>query len=260
MEDRKRTIFAVVIGLIIVAALVYSFGFALFSPTPKVELPDTASDSEPGSSEPGQAGGVVVEVTPATVQSVIRSLSRYESYSRVIDVTYHWGDGQSSAFVVRVWSDGGWTRTDTVFPSGVIEHSVVGDLRLWLWYEDGHSDTPQAVFEGSAAEMKSDLMQRLPTYEDVLELDTDNILAAGYTDFAGHPCIYVETRRKSFDGVDRYWVSVDNGLLMGAEIGGEGTPSYRMVSQEVVSPMDTESGAFVLPDSTNLHQARLIVQ
>ena len=34
--------------------------------------------------------------------------------------------------------------------------------------------------------------QRIPTYEDVLKLETDSITAAGYEEKNGEACVYVE--------------------------------------------------------------------
>ena len=88
MEDRKRTALAAVIILVVLAAVLYSFSMNLFGPTPELVLPDPDATASTGpSAEPsGGQGGVLVEVSPQTVQSLIASLSRYESYSRTAAV------------------------------------------------------------------------------------------------------------------------------------------------------------------------------
>ena len=89
MEDRKRTILAIIIACVVLLAVLYSFGLNLFNKPPQLELPDSeAVSSGAQGSANTEAGGIQVEVTPQTVQSVVASLSRYESYSRTVSITY----------------------------------------------------------------------------------------------------------------------------------------------------------------------------
>lgn len=256
MEERKRTILAVVIALIVVAALLYSFGLNLFSRTPQLDLadPDAVESREPGGGDPAAEAGIPVEVTPTTVQSLVAHLSRYESYSRTVSVTYAWGDGQSAPAVVQIWADGGWVRTDTTLSSGLTECSIVGDGSLWLWYDDGRDDHTPRVYQGPAAEMTADLMQHLPTYENVLELDVSEITAAGYEEREGHPCVYIQAEQGELGYTRRYWISVTNGLLMAAETERDGVLTYSMRSNEVISPLAGKQNTFTLPDGTVLHE------
>lgn len=251
MEDRKRILFAVIIGCVVVLAVLSSFGLSLFTQYPDLVLadPDVTASVELGGDDPGDAGGIPVEVTPRTVQRVIADLARYESYNRTVEVTYHWGEGDSGTVSAQVWVDGDWCRTDATLPSGTVEHSIVGDGALWLWYDEG-----EQVFTGAAEEMTADLMQRLPTYEDVLELDSAGITGAGYEERGGQACIYVEFRQSELGYLYRYWVSVTSGLLTAAETEKDGAVVYSMVSQEVVSPLESGRQLFVLPDGTELHR------
>ena len=230
MEDRKRTALAAVIILVVLAAVLYSFSMNLFGPTPELVLPDPDATASTGpSAEPsGGQGGVLVEVSPQTVQSLIASLSRYESYSRTAAVEYFDGGQSVGTASARVWADGGWIRTDVTLASGRVEHAILGDGRLWLWY-----DRESTVYQGPAEDLSADLIQRVPTYEDVLALDKQSISAAGY--------------------VERYWISETSGLLMAAETEKDGELVYTMSSQEVVSPLDQAAGVFALPDGTQLY-------
>lgn len=250
VEDKKRTVMAVVIIAVVLAAVLYSFCLNLFSPTPHVVLPDpNASQSvDPVGAESGQPVGVVVEVTPQTVQSLIASLERYESYRRTVAVEY-FDQGQSLGTVTaQVWADGGWVRSDATLSSGAVEHSIAGDGMLWLWYETGTK-----VYSGPAAEKAADLSQRLPTYEDVLALDKSDLTAAGYEERNGQPCVYVEAKTSSTN-TERYWVSVSSGLLVAAETEKNGQLVYSMSAQDVVSPLDRTEGIFTLPDGASLHK------
>ena len=250
MEDRKRTALAVVIIAVVLAAVLYSFSLNLFAQTPELVLADPDADRsvEPGGDPSGGQGGLMVEVSTKTVQSLIASLTRYESYSRSITVEYY-VDGQTAGTVsAQVWADGGWIRTDLTLSSGQVEHTIVGAGQLWLWY-----GRETAVYSGPAEGLSADLLQRLPTYEAVLALDQDSITAAGYVERESLPCVFVEAVTPELNYVERYWISETGGLLMAAETEKDGMLIYALSSREVVSPMEQTAGIFVLPDGTQLY-------
>lgn len=250
MEDKKRIIMAVVIIAVVLAAVGYSFFLNLLAPTPRLELadPDASQSVDPEGEESGQMEMVVVEVSPRTVQSLIADLERYKSYRRTVAVEYFSADGESvGAVAAQVWEDGGWIRTSATLSSGVVEHSIVGEGMLWLWY-----DAERSVYSGPVNGKTADLMQRLPTYEDVLALDKKDITSAGYVERDGQPCVYVEANAP-LGGVERYWVAVNSGLLVAAETEKDGVVVYAMAARDVVSPLDQADGVFVLPDGTVLY-------
>ena len=248
MEDRKRTLFAMIIACVVVLAVLYSFGLNLFASRPQLELadPNAAASQNIGGNDPGNQGGIPVELTTNTVQRVIAELERYSSYSRTVTVTYYWGEGGVGSASAQVWANDGWVRTDTGLSSGMVEHSVVGENQLWLWYDDG-----ARIYRGPAREMTEDLMQRIPTYEDVLALDAADITAAAYMDYDGQSCIYVEARQGDLGYLYRFWISVDSGLLIASETVSGGKVVYSMTSRELVSPLTNADEYFVLPDGTN---------
>lgn len=251
MEDKKRTVMAVVIIVVVLAAVLYSFSLNLFRPTPHLEMPDpNASQSmDQMGAESSQPEGVAVEVTPQTVQSLIAALERYESYRRTVTVEY-FSAGQSAGTVTaQVWADGGWTRISAAFSSGAVEHSIVGEDTMWLWYEGDGS----RVYSGPAADHAADLAQRLPTYEDVLALEKQSITAAGYEERDGQPCVYVEAETP-MNCVERYWVSVHSGLLVASEMEQDAAMVYSTAARDVVSPLDETQGVFTLPDGRVLYQ------
>ena len=120
------------------------------------------------------------------------------------------------------------------------------------WVANLWQDQSQGVYSGPAEERTADLSQRLPTYEDVLLLDQRDITAAGYEEREGQPCVYVEAVTE-LGYRERYWISVDSGLLAAAETEKDGQVVYAMTSRDVVSPLDELQGIFTLPDGTVLH-------
>ncbi len=243
MERHNRNILVALIAVVIVAAVFSSFGLSLFAgPTPQIVLPTpvpTGQEPGPGS----QSGGVRVEVSPDTVQSVIAALDRQESYSRVVTSTL---EGATAA--ASVWVDGAWTRADMLLPTGRIVHTIVGDGRVWRWYDNDPATVTWAA-DGVSVDVDG---QRIPTYEDVLALDKSLITDAGYQEKNGYACVYVQADVPELDQRERYWVSADNGLLVAAETETGGEVVYSMASNAPEIPVSAQA-SFSLPDGTVLH-------
>lgn len=248
MERRKRNIVVVLIAAIIAVAILSSFGLGIFAPdTAKIVLPSADASPSPGSTE--DSGVVRVEVTPQTVQNVIATLNRPESYARTVTILDIWGENEQGTTQAQVWVDGGWTRTDAVWPGGTIRHSIVGDGKFWIWYgNDGEVLTGEA--DKNAADLEG---QRIPTYETVLDLDPDTITAADYEALDSLSCIYVETELDETGHTERYWVDDDSGLLVQAELLKDGQVVYRMTAGGLERPVPSDA-SFTLPDGTVLHQ------
>ena len=251
MERKRRTLFAVLIATILVLAVFASFAVTLFGQEDyQIKLPDLSGDSQTDpTGDPGNSGGssIRIEVTPETVQNVIATLDRPRSYYRELSLEL-WADAETSAATTaRVWVDGGWTRSSVMAPGGLIQHNLVGDEQHWMWYEG-----EETALTFPADEAVADLVQRIPTYEDVLNLPQYLIVAAGYEVYAGTDCVYVEMEQSELSSRERYWISVSDGLLMGAERVKDDRVVYRMTAQSLVSPAPLDS-SFVLPDGTVLH-------
>ena len=249
MERRKRNIIVTLIAVIIAVAILSSFGLGIFAPdTARILLPEANPSASPGGL--GDEDLVRVEVTPQTVQSVIATLERPESYGRTVTIQDIWGEetDQQGTTQAHVWVDGGWTRTDAAWPGGTVRHSIVGNGQVWIWYDDG-----QEVLTGPADDASADLEgQRIPSYETVLDLDPDTISAAEYQVLDNLGCIYVETMPDESGHVERYWVDDDSGLLVKAEQLKDGQTVYRMTAAALERPVPSD-GSFTLPDGTVLH-------
>lgn len=244
MERRNRNFLVILIGVVIVIAVFASFGLPLFyGPTAEIVLPTPLPTGQGQTGETDQGGGVRVEVTSSTVQSVIAALSRLESYSRSVTTTLA---GVSTT--AKVWVDGGWTRTDLTLPTGRVAHTIVGDGTVWRWY-DGEREARFWSADVGSADVEG---QRIPTYEDVLSLAPDTITAAGYEEKNGVDCVYVGVEVTEPAQVERYWISADNGLLAASETESGGEVVWSMTASTPEIPVSA-SASFVLPDGTVLH-------
>lgn len=251
MERKKRTVFAVLIATIIVVAVFSSFAMNLFAGDEyQILLPDLSDGSGNDSSgENNSSGGEVmrVEVTPETVQGVIATLARSQSYHREISLELWASEDDAAVTTAEVWVDNGWTRTIVTSPNGRVQHNLVGDGTRWLWY-----DGENTAMSFPADKVISDLVQHIPTYEDVLELSQRDITATGYEKYDATICIYVEVEQEELGSSERYWISVSDGLLVAAErVKGEQLV-YRMTALSTESPAPLDS-SFVLPDGQVLH-------
>ena len=243
MDQKNRTILFLAIAVTVFAAVFVSLGLpALTGRAPEVVLPDV--NQEAVSTEGRDF--LPVEVRPDTVQSVIASLSRPESYYRQLTVRLFWAGG-SSADPVEIWAEGGYVRT-AITTGGSTQYRLVGEGKLRLWYAGD-----RAWQEVDAGDDTADLAQRIPTYEDVLELDTEQISAASYEEKNEAYCIFVEVKR-SQDVLDRYWIDTDTGLLCAAETYEEDTKVYEMTETQLRAPLE-DGIVFSLPDGTILHES-----
>lgn len=213
----------------------------VLSRPPELVLPDTsgAQDDQTGGTESG--GTAVVEVVPSTVQAAVATLERPAAYRRTVTVEQFWSGGSSSYEVTETVRNG-WTRTDRTMPDGRARHTITGPETVYIWYNN-----EQSVYTAPAGEITADNELPVPTYEDLLSLDSEDITAADYQAYSNVPCIYAEARTGEY--ATRYWVSVETGLLVAAEkLAGEETV-YRMTAL-TVEETEPDDGAFTLPDGT----------
>ncbi|MBQ3135001.1 MAG: hypothetical protein IJB75_04225 [Oscillospiraceae bacterium] len=246
MEQNKRTRVAILIALIVLLAIFGSFSYSIYSArTAGVSLPSLEADTSVD--PPENSHSQRVEVTADTVQAVIASLHREESYYRTLTVQTNW-DGGSSVSSAQTWVDSGYTYTRAILPSGSVRYSLSDGSTLYYWYAG--SSTYLTAPDNS---LNADLAQRIPTYEDILALPADRIQNAGYGSYGEHPCIYAETGVDELGYLERYWVSVSSGLLVAAETVKD---EQVVLSVNATYPITTPcppNVKFALPDGTVLH-------
>ena len=212
---RGASIYFILIALVLAALVAI---ILLLSPdaapeTPAVILsPPPAADSSaaPPSDAPDSR---VIEVAPDTVQAVIATLSRADSYSRTLTTQNFWNGG-SSGTEIDVWVRGENVRLSIRESArkNVVKNVLIRGGEEWIWYSDGGG-----VWHGSARAGDADAYQTLLTYEDVLTIEQSAIRDAGYTDFNGETCIFVRYAGGTLGYESLCYISVDTGLMMGTE-------------------------------------------
>ena len=139
---------------------------------------------------------------------------------------------------------GPWTRTDRTMPDGRVRHTITGPEDVYIWYNN-----EAAVYTSPVGDITADHELPIPTYEDILSLDVESIIAADYRTISNVACIYAEAQTGEY--TLRYWIGVDSGLLVAAEklLGDETV--YRMLSL-TVDQTEPTAAEFTLPDGTFL--------
>ena len=246
MEKRKLKwlTWGVVVFMVLAVGLILS---GTLRRTSHITLPEAESSAGQDSESPSSAGDAltVIKVTPSTVQAVIETLARPESYRRTVTIEQLWNGG-SGSYEVSVTVNGPWTRTDRTMPDGRARHTITGSEMVYVWYNNEKN-----VYSGPVGTISADVEQSIPTYEDILELHVEQIAAADYRTVSDVYCIYVETAEDEAGYALRYWVSVDTGLLVVAEKLEHGSTVYRMAALTADQTTPTE-GNFVLPDGSSV--------
>ena len=216
--------------------------------TSHVALPDITQQSAAnvGSSQYGEDAVNKIEVTPETVQAVIATLARPNSYMQLLVVEWLWGD-TSALSQVSTYVSEDLTRVDLLRTDGKVRHIVTDGKHTAVWY-----DEEETAFVGNTGDISVDQEQTIPTYEDILQLDPKQIAKADYRMFSGENCIFVETVPDDLGIIQRYWVSVSAGLLVGAERLENGSAFYRVASQQLTTENAPAESLFKLPDGTDI--------
>ena len=223
MDRKKRNHVTIVsIGMLILLA-VWMLVSSIHGASP-ITLPGEKSDSEKAETPIlSEETLKVAEIRPDTVQTAIQTLKRPKAYTQTIQIQQFW-EGGSGSFTVQTAVRDGWSRMDRDLSGQSVRHSLTDGTTTYIWY-----NRDKKVYQGKAGEISSDDEQSIPTYEEILSLPVQQIGNAEFTTIGpGVECIYVETKADPQHYVNRYWVSVENGLLVAAETLVDAETIYRM--------------------------------
>ncbi len=251
--DKKRSVYlALGFGaLLLVVMLLLAWGGRRQSRG--IVLPESQSDSAGVDGGDGESRLNTITINPETVRPAIGTLSRPASYTRAQTVETFWsgGSGQSLS---QIYVSGNRTRLDTQLADGSVRHMLLepdgeSGMLAGVWYDD---ETDWKLLR--SPDLTADLAGRMLSYETVQELPVETIAMADYREQDGTYCVYVETVENGAGYVDRYWVSVDNGLLHMAERLWNGETVYRFTAgaPEIAAQ---DEGLFLLPDGRTLAEA-----
>lgn len=240
MKGRRVLLYLLVLALIaVVLCMLLRFAPSAKVDTAEVILPTAMPSAAPEEEGDADDHAQLVAVTTDTVQAIIGTLSRADSYSRTLTFESFW-DGGSSQRTIAVWVRGDNARF-AVKQNEQTKNVLLLDTELWIWYADRDE-----VYHGLASDRAADEYQALLTYEDILALDKRDIFEAGYTSYADENCIYARCTQGELGYESCFWVSESTGLLMGSETYDGSSLIFRMSSTAAdISTPDDE--VFVHP-------------
>lgn len=242
MERGRITVFAVISAVLIAAGVLFTLLFAgNIRDHPEIVLPDIPPVSPSHEGTGDGSGSEPVEVNSDTVQAVVATLKRPDSYSRVLHVQSMWGN-ESAEYDISMWVKGPCLRLSVTSEKWDEEKNILmDDGRVTIWYgtDTGSRYTvPRNELEQDT--ILGDELGMIPTYESILKLDAGDIIDAGYVDFNGQR-IMAAAKDSALGYMWYYYVSTDTGLLEAAEVWDGDTPVYRMISEpaELNAPDDS---------------------
>lgn len=229
-------IVAVVAVALIVVFLILFLGREEAPPVISLTSPDAGGDLS-ASAVPGSV--LTADVSRDTVQAVISTLSRTDSYYRKLTATSYEGDG-ARVRELEVWCKG--TNIKISLKTGSeVKNALITGADLYIWY-----DGEQRAYKGSASDTAADEFSGMISYEDIISLNPDAIIDAGHVEYKGESCVFVEYSWGELGYTQRAYISIDTGLLMGDEVWDGETLIYSVVSDtpDITTPADA---VFELP-------------
>ena len=192
-----------------------------------------------------------VEVTKDTLQAVVSSLSRPETYSRSIEVEMFW-EGGHALYSINVSVFNGCTSLRIQPSVGAEKRIIITPENLYIWYSGDRTPYISSPGRSGSGYRDTDEWQMLVSFEDILQLDKSDILGAGYIEYEGEYCVYGDCRTPKLGYSRRYYIPVSLGLVSCAEEYDEsGSIVYSMTAGECLTDV-VDQTAFLLPDGTNI--------
>ena len=248
----KRILGITVFGVLFIAAVIGIMLIASYirRDNNAIPLPDTQTPAFPSrETEPDTLDRV--EVNRENIQEVVSSLSRPETYSRDVIIETFWEGGQAE-YKITAGTARGVTSLRIVPPEGPEKRIIVTPDTFYIWYYGDRTPYIGLMDDADGGLKAVDEWQMLISYEDLLELDKEDIVDAGYTEFGREYCIYAEYRSPLLGYTQKYYASIDLGLIIGAEEYDEtGALVYRMTSSECTID-EVDLSEFTLPDGVLL--------
>lgn len=244
---KNRTVGLWMTAAVIVAILLF---FNIFG------LPFSKTDSKGGIVLPGENADNVgvdidsyssnldylekVEVDKSNIKLIIEALQRPETYHISANSTIYYSGGQSS-MAAEGYIYGSTSRT-IVYGDGTRQNCLIDGEIVYIWPEG-----LATYYSGKKGDFSEDDYIYIPTYEKILSFEDDAILNADYSLYNDRYCLYVEVYEELSGYRSLYYISVENGLLIGAQ-SFEGEELVYSLSCDVLDMPESFGDIFTLPD------------
>ena len=195
-SKRVRIILLTGIALIVLVVSISLILTFMTRKTTTAALPEAPTGIPAGSGPPG--GGSLsnsdglknITVTIGNVQAVVATLSRPESYTRLLRCENFYAKG-SAVYTVSVTVTGGSTAM-TVDGAGGSKKVILAGGKLYIWYDNDKDYRMGPADALGDYPGLSDEFQMIPTYEDISRLDKGGIRDAGFVNVGGEDLIYLK--------------------------------------------------------------------
>lgn len=185
-----------------------------------------------------------VEIDRGNIKRLIAAMHRPEQYHLAASTTIYYSGGQSTT-AAESYVSGGRSRSVIYDAGGAVRrHLLRSGEALYIW-RAGASD----YYTGRVGSFTDDDLIYIPTYERILELAEEDILSADFSLYNEVYCIVVEAMDGRSGCRNLYYISVEDGLLVGAQ-SFEGETLVYALSAEILDFPQQEGDLFVLPDGT----------
>lgn len=184
-----------------------------------------------------------VTVDRTNIKKLIGAMRRPEDYHLVVGTTLYHSGGQTTTGADGYVS-GGRYKTVVYDAVGGARHCLIYGEDAYIW-----NQSSPGVFAGKAGSFTGDNSLWIPTYELLLELDDADILSADYALYGDEYCLAVESRDPLSGNRILYYISVEHGLLVGAQ-SFEGDTLVYALTAEVLPLTEDPNVIFRLPDGT----------
>ena len=248
MERKKLIIFSIAAAAGIIAAVVAVFVLMNLSfKTPAVRLPEATSNVSDNSGSGGtgadeQNSVLYAQLRPDTVQYMLNTIQKPESYSMEYTVESFW-DGGSGVFDVKVYVRNGVFRVSQ--DAGTYRRECIfTPEEYYIWYHARRD-------AGVSSDAMDSAVQMSGSYDALMELDSELIHQTAYEEFGEAYCVFVSAETGEYGYRSEYYISLDTGLLLKQEIYDGERIIYRMTAEsaELSAPNDEY---FVLPDGSTV--------
>ena len=185
-----------------------------------------------------------VEVDRSNIKKLIGAMQRPESYHIVASTTLYHSGGQSTTGADGYMLGGVLKTVVYDGAGGGARHSLLFGEDVYIW-----NQSSAGYYTGKKGTFTGDDSLWIPTYEKLLELEDASILAADYAQYGDYYCLVVETRDPLSGYRVLYYISVEHGLLVGAQSFEDDVLVYALTA-EVLPLTEDPAVIFRLPDGT----------
>lgn len=246
-KQKQRTAPIVISIVLLVMVLLFVLFRVLFrdDPNQSITLPEAVSavsEEDDPPSEPQRE--LFVTVTPDNLAELLATLNKPEAYYQQLTLVWT-GRETVRTETVRQWKKGQQTRVVVTGGRDEAEKNYLFDGQsLWLWY----TGDPEALIVSQPAVEVEDLCA-MPSVTVFMQTWSEHLSQVSYeTSDSGEAGIFCQAQDDA--GVERIWISLDNGLPMLDQREDESGQYYEAIQQDyrVLTPADEAyQNAFVLP-------------